>query len=118
RNGNCSEALPLAERFYAEGFNVVLWGRGGRSIHYGDEGIHDVLRLVEHVRTHPAVDSDEIFILGLSLGAAIAIGAAAEDSRRHIAGLIADSAYSDLRKIAFHYIRAFGCIPKFFAWPT
>src|SRR5207244_7131153 len=82
RSADWSEALPLAERFYAEGFNVVLWGRGGRSIHYGDEGIHDVLRLVEHVRTHPAVRSEEIFILGLSLRSDIAMGAASEERRR------------------------------------
>src|SRR5437867_1322377 len=118
RSANWSEALPMAERFYAEGYNIVLWGRSGRAIHYADEGTRDVLRVVDHVRKHPAVDRNKIFVFGLSLGAALALGAAAGDDSSHIAGVIADSPYGNLRAAAFHYVTAFGHIPKLFAWPT
>ena len=87
RSAAWSEALPMAQIFYAEGYNVVLWGRGGRTIHYGHEGLQDVLRVVEHVREHPAVDPNKVFVFGLSLGAAIALGAAAEETKRHIAAI-------------------------------
>jgi dipeptidyl aminopeptidase/acylaminoacyl peptidase len=118
RSAGWSEALPLAQRFYAEGYNVVLWGRRGRTIHYGDEGIHDALRVVERVRELPAVDPGRIFVFGLSLGAAIALGAAAEDKKQQITGVIADSPYCDLKSAALHYVTAFGHIPKLVAWPT
>jgi uncharacterized protein len=118
RSAPWSEALPMAERFYAEGYNVVLWARTGRTIQYGESGIQDVLQVVERVREHPAVDPKKVFVFGLSLGAAIALGAAAQDNKRHIAGVIADSPYSDLKSAAFHYVTAFGYIPKLIAWPT
>ena len=118
RSASWSEALPIAERFYAEGYNVVLWERAGRTIQYGDEGILDVLRVVELARQHPAVDPNKIFVFGLSLGAAIALGAAAQDEKRQIAVVIADSPYSDLQSVALHYVTAFGCIPKLLAWPS
>ena len=118
RSASWSEALPMAQMFYAEGYNVVLWGRRGRTIQYGDEGIHDVLRVVQHLREYPAVDPNKVFVFGLSLGAAMALGAAAEDSKRQITGVIADSPYSDLKSVALHYLTAFGCIPKIIAWPT
>ena len=118
RSASWSEALPIAERFYVEGYNIVLWERPGRTIQYGREGILDVLRVVELARQHPAVDPNKIFVFGLSLGAAIALGAAAQDEKRQIAGVIADSPYSELKSIALHYVTAFGCIPKLLAWPS
>ena len=118
RSAGWSEALPISERFYADGYNVVLWERAGRTIQYGREGILDVLRVVERVGQHPAVDRDKIFVLGLSLGAAIALGAAAQDEKRQIAAVIADSPYSDLKSVALHYVTVFGCIPKLLAWPS
>jgi dipeptidyl aminopeptidase/acylaminoacyl peptidase len=118
RSANWTEALPMAERFYVDGYNVVLWARTGRTIQYGDAGIQDVLRVVEYVRRHPAVDPKKILVFGLSLGAAIALGAAAEDNKRQIAAVIADSPYSDLQSVALHYLTAFGYIPKLVAWPA
>jgi dipeptidyl aminopeptidase/acylaminoacyl peptidase len=118
RSAGWSEALPLAQKFYAEGYAVVLWARAGRTIQYGDEGIHDVLRVVEHVRTDPAVDTETIFVFGLSLGAAMALGAAAEDRNGYISGVIADSPYSNLKSAALRYLTAFGWIPKPLAWPA
>lgn len=118
RSANWSETFPMAQRFYAEGYNVALWGRAGRTIRYGREGVEDVLRVVRHVQQCPEVDSNRIFVIGLSLGAAMALGAAAEDDQRSIAAVIADSPYGNLTTAALRYVTAFGCIPKFVAWPT
>jgi hypothetical protein len=57
----------MAQKFQAGGYNVLLWERHGRTIHYGYEGLYDVLRVVEHVRV-PAVDSQKLFVFGISLG--------------------------------------------------
>jgi len=54
----------------------------------------------------------------LSLGAATVIGAAAQDHNRHIAAIVADSSYANLKRAAFRYITAFGWIPSIIAWPT
>lgn len=118
RSANWSETFPIAERFHGEGFNVVLWGSSGRTIRYGIEGGRDVLAVVDHVRQYPEVDPSRIYVLGLSHGAALALGAAAEDAAGHIAGVSADSAYANLTTAAFRYVTAFGWIPKFVAWPT
>jgi pimeloyl-ACP methyl ester carboxylesterase len=52
------------------------------------------------------------------LGGAAAIGAAAQDQNRHIAGIVADSSYANLKRAAFRYVTAFGWIPSIIAWPT
>jgi dipeptidyl aminopeptidase/acylaminoacyl peptidase len=118
RGANWAEAFPIAHRFYTEGFNVAFWEREGNTIRYGREGVLDVLRVVEHVRKMLSVDTNKIFVLGLSLGAAMALGAAAADDGRHIAAVVADSSYGNLKAAAFRYVTAFGHIPKIVAWPT
>jgi dipeptidyl aminopeptidase/acylaminoacyl peptidase len=118
RSANWVEAFPMAHRFYAEGFNVVLWGREGHTIRYGRDGVQDVLRIVEHVRRLRSADTDKIFVLGLSLGAAMALGAAAADGGRQITGVIADSSYGSLKRAAFRYVSGFGIIPQIATWPA
>ena len=61
---------------------------------------------------------NEIYILGFSLGAVIAIGAASADTDHHIRGIVVDSPYADLRKVASRYVTAFGAIPNAVAWES
>jgi fermentation-respiration switch protein FrsA (DUF1100 family) len=61
---------------------------------------------------------DEVFIIGFSLGAAIAIGAAAADTHHDIRGIVADSSYANLKDVASRYMTAFGAIPAAVAWPA
>jgi pimeloyl-ACP methyl ester carboxylesterase len=118
RSANPMEVFPIAEAMFREGFNAVLWQHRGRAISYGQRAIEEILGIVQEVRRDPFVDRDRIFLLGLSLGAAIVIGAAAQDHERHIAAIIADSSYANLKRVAFRYLTAFGWIPSMIAWPT
>ena len=118
RSANPMEVFPIAEAMFREGFNAVLWQHRGRAISYGQRLIDEILGIVQEVRRDRFVDQDRIFLFGLSLGAAMVIGTAAQDHERHIAGIIADSSYANLKRVAFQYLTAFGWIPSIVAWPT
>jgi uncharacterized protein len=118
RSANPMEVFPIADAMFREGFNVVLWQHRGRTINYGRRVIDEVLSIVQEVREDPFVDQGRVFLLGLSLGAAAVIGAAAQDHKRHVAAIVADSSYANLKRAAFRYITAFGWIPSIIAWPT
>jgi pimeloyl-ACP methyl ester carboxylesterase len=96
RSANRTELAPLAEMLFREGYNAVLWDSKSRQISYGPKEIDQVGRIVRTVRENPHVVPNEVYLLGFSLGGAIAIGAAAADSNGHIRGIIADSPYADL----------------------
>src|SRR5262249_8588767 len=118
RSANPMEVFPIAEAMIREGFNVVLWEHRGRGISYGQRVIDEILGIVEEVRKDPFVDEGRVFLLGLSLGGAAVIGAAAQDENRHISAIVADSSYANLKRAAFRYVTAFGWIPSIIAWPT
>jgi dipeptidyl aminopeptidase/acylaminoacyl peptidase len=118
RSANRTESLPLAEALFEEGYNAVLWDSSSRQISYGPREIDQIRRIVESVRSDPHVLPDEIYLVGFSLGAAMALGTAAADTDGHIRGVVADSPYADLRSVASRYVSAFGVIPKPVAWPA
>src|SRR5215471_9554669 len=74
RSANPMEVFPITEAMFREGFNAVLWQHRGRGISYGQRAIEEILGIVREVRRDPFVDRDRIFLLGLSLGAAMVIG--------------------------------------------
>jgi uncharacterized protein len=118
RSANRMELLPLAQALFKEGYNAVLWDSKSRQISYGPKEIDQVHRIVESIRNDPHVAIDEVYIIGFSLGAAIAIGAASMDRDEFIKGIVADSPYADLRSVASRYVTAFGAIPTPIAWPA
>jgi pimeloyl-ACP methyl ester carboxylesterase len=118
RTANRMELAPLAQAMFNEGYNAVLWDSKSRQISYGPKEIDQVRRIVGFIRKDPYVVMDEIYVIGFSLGAAIAIGAASADTDRHIRGIVADSPYADLKEVASRYVTAFGAIPKAVAWPA
>jgi alpha-beta hydrolase superfamily lysophospholipase len=118
RSANRTELAPLAEALFREGYNAVLWDRKSRQISYGPREIDQVGRIVATLRESPYVVTNEIYLLGFSLGAAVAIGAAAADDNGYIRGVVADSPYADLKKVASRYLTVFGVVPKPVAWPT
>ena len=118
RSANRTELAPLAEMLFREGYNAVLWDSKGRQISYGPREIDQVTRIIATVRENPHVEANAVYVLGFSLGAAIAIGAAAADNNGHIRGIIADSPYADLERVASRYLTAFGIVPKPVVWPT
>jgi hypothetical protein len=117
RSANWTEMEPLARALFSAGYNAVLWDSRSRQIRYGPEEIARIRKVIASVRNDPHVDPRRVYVLGFSLGAAMAIGAAAFDADRHIRGVIADSSYADLSTAASHYLTGFGVIPKVVAWP-
>jgi pimeloyl-ACP methyl ester carboxylesterase len=95
---NRASSIGLAKRFTALGYDVLAYdsrGHGDSSGDYCTYGVHekdDLKRMLDEARARPIV------LFGRSLGAAVALQAAAEDER--IAGVVAVSTFSDLRTIA------------------
>src|SRR5438093_4178873 len=118
RSANRMELAPLAEAMFNEGYNAVLWDSKSRQISYGPKEIEQVRRIVGFIRKDPHVVMNEVFIIGFSLGAAIAIGAASADTDHYIRGIVADSPYANHKDVASRYVTAFGAIPTVVAWPA
>jgi uncharacterized protein len=98
--------------------NAVLWDSKSRQISYGPKEIEQVRKIVGFVRKDPHVAMNEVFVIGFSLGAAIAIGAASADTDHQISGIVADSPYANLKDVASRYVTVFGAIPAAVAWPA
>lgn len=105
------ECLPLALRFRAAGYNVLVFDfrahglSGGRFTSVGLHETNDVIGAVEYLKQRPEVDAARIGVLGFSMGAAASIQAAAACS--DIAAVVADSAYAtflDAARYSFHLI--------------
>jgi pimeloyl-ACP methyl ester carboxylesterase len=118
RTANRMELAPLATAMFDEGYNAVLWDSESRQISYGPKEVEQVRSIVGSIRSDPHVVMDEVFVVGFSLGAAIAIGAAAADTDHAIRGIVADSPYANLKDIASRYMTAFGAIPATVVWPA
>jgi dipeptidyl aminopeptidase/acylaminoacyl peptidase len=118
RSANRMELAPLAQAMFNEGYNAVLWDSKSRQISYGPKEIEQVRMIVGFIRNDPHVVMNEIYVVGFSLGGAIAIGAASADTDHYISGIVADSPYADLKNAASRYVTAFGAIPKAVAWPA
>jgi pimeloyl-ACP methyl ester carboxylesterase len=117
------QMFPLAKMFFEKGHNVVLWdqrhhGNSDGAETYGKYEVPDVLRVIDHIRTDSSVDASRISLVGFSLGAAMAIGAAGADTECRINAVISDSPYANLRETGHWYIRLFGRLPAFLAWPA
>ena len=118
RTANRMELAPLAQAMFNEGYNAVLWDSRSSHISYGPKEIEQLRSIIGFIRNDPHVVMNEIYIVGFSLGAAIAIGAASADPDHYIRGIVADSPYADLKNVASRYVTAFGAIPTAVAWPA
>jgi alpha-beta hydrolase superfamily lysophospholipase len=95
---NRTSGLAMAERYAPRGFDVLLYDSrahgesGGDACTYGYYEKDDLRRAIDGLRASP------VAVLGVSLGGAVALQAAATD--RRIAAVVAVSTFSDLRTIA------------------
>lgn len=95
---NRSSAVGVIERFTARGFAVIAYdGRahgqsGGDACTYGFFEKRDLRKVID------AIGGGRVVLIGTSLGAAVALQAAADDPR--IAAVIAAETFSDLRTVA------------------
>jgi uncharacterized protein len=111
------ECLPLALRFREAGYNVLCFDfrahgmSGGRFTSVGHHETNDVLGAVEYLLQRPEVDPRRIGVIGFSMGAAASIQAAARS--RHIAAVVADSAYASFLDAARYSFRLVARVPHF-----
>lgn len=103
--GNRGDRLPLAEALTAVGYRVLLTdyrGFGGNPGKPTEDGLSlDARAAVEYLETRSDIDADRLVYFGESLGAAVAIGIAAE---RPPAALILRSPFTSLGDVAsVHY---------------
>ena len=94
---NRQSGIGFAQRFVPRGFEVVAYDSrahgdsGGEACTYGFYEKKDLARALD------AVGATSAIVFGTSLGGAVALQAAAEDSR--IAGVISQSAFADLETV-------------------
>jgi alpha-beta hydrolase superfamily lysophospholipase len=95
---NRGSGLYLADRFLYRGFDALLYDSrahgesGGDACTYGYFEKKDLGRAIDLAPSRPVV------VFGVSLGAAVALQAAAEDAR--IAAIVAVATFSDIRTVA------------------
>jgi len=105
---NKANQLDLVRDLVPAGFNVLAFDfrahgdSGGQLCSFGDLERFDVLAAVHWLRTNRPEQSQTIDGMGISMGAAALIAAAADDSDdgRSIAAIVAYSTYNDLPSLA------------------
>lgn len=97
---NRSDVLDLIPPLHRAGFHVLAFDframgeSEGRICTLGREEPEDVRAAVAYLRAHPDVDPERVGVLGISMGAACALMAAARDPG--IRAVVADSAFARL----------------------
>ena len=95
---NRASSIGIADHFVPMGFDVVAYDSrahgdsGGDACTYGFYEKQDLARVLDHLPRGPIV------VMGTSMGAAVALQAAAEDPR--IAAVVSIATFSDLRTAA------------------
>jgi alpha-beta hydrolase superfamily lysophospholipase len=99
---NRGSSVGIAEHFVPLGFDVVAYDSrahgesGGDECTYGYYEKQDLARVIDHLLMH--LGRAPVVVMGTSMGAAVALQAAAQDPR--IAAVIAVAPFSDLRTAA------------------
>jgi dipeptidyl aminopeptidase/acylaminoacyl peptidase len=111
------QMLSIAEFLHHAGFSVLTYtsrGRvpsGGRYVTVGALEQKDVVSVVNYAAGRSDVDANRIGILGISMGGASAILAAAKDKR--IRAVVDDSAFSDGPRVIATAFEHFVHLPAF-----
>jgi alpha-beta hydrolase superfamily lysophospholipase len=112
--------LPMAKTLHERGFNLFLYdsrrhgSSGGQYCTYGFYEKHDVSTVINYLERRTDLQLGNIGVFGSSMGAAIAIQAAAIDKR--VRAVVAESGFASLRtvfddyqkrmiKMPWHYLR-------------
>ncbi|OYT73914.1 MAG: hypothetical protein CFK52_00750 [Chloracidobacterium sp. CP2_5A] len=120
--GNRTSLIRFGVMLYAAGFNVFLFdGRahghsGGRFVTYGYHEVRDVSAALDHISRKFRLRDQRFGLVGISMGAAIALQTAARDLR--VAAVWAESPFSSLQKISREYIAELLPVPSTALAPT
>ena len=117
--GDCKiGGVELAAFLYAQEYNVFLYDSrhhgesGGKYCTYGFFERHDVATVIDYLQQREDLNIGKIGLFGTSMGAAVAIQAAALDAR--IAAVVAEASFTTLRSIAVDYQRRLIKLPWHF----
>jgi pimeloyl-ACP methyl ester carboxylesterase len=114
------DGIRFAKLMHDEHYNVFLYDArrhgqsGGRFCTYGYYEKHDVVKIIDYLVSRGDIALGKIGLFGTSMGAAVALQAAAID--RRIAAVVAENSFATLRSIfddyqkrmiqlPFHYLR-------------
>ena len=114
------DGIRLAKLMYTNHYNILLYdsrrhgNSDGKFCTYGYYEKHDLISIIDYLVQLPHFHAGNIGLFGTSMGAAIALQAAAIDTR--IAAVVAENSFSTLRtifddyqrrmiKLPFHYLR-------------
>jgi pimeloyl-ACP methyl ester carboxylesterase len=114
------DGIGLARLLRGNGYNVFLYDArrhgesGGEYCTYGYFEKNDVVSVLDYLRSRPDIAGSPIALFGTSMGAAVAIQAAAIDPR--VRAVVAENSFATLRsifddyqkrmiKLPFHYLR-------------
>ncbi len=113
QNGSADKDVPLMAPLHQAGFNVLLfdWRAHGHSegelVTLGALEQADLFGALDYVQREHGVE--RVGLLGLSMGAGVALMVAAQDAR--VGALVVDGAYPSLRALLVGYLRARG-VPR------
>jgi dipeptidyl aminopeptidase/acylaminoacyl peptidase len=111
------QMLPFADFLHQAGFNVLTFNtraRGGSGGEYVTLGVleqPDLISVLNYATKRPEVDPERIAVLGISMGGATAILAAAQDPR--IKAIVDDSGFSDAPGVIAASFEHFIHLPAF-----
>jgi dipeptidyl aminopeptidase/acylaminoacyl peptidase len=111
------EMLPWADFLVRAGFSAFTYdmrargGSGGDAITLGALEQHDLRAVVDYLVARPDVDPDRLGALGLSLGGAVTLLAAARDPR--LKAIVDDCGFSDIGSAIGTAYRQFIGLPAF-----
>ena len=95
---NRSSGVGIAQRFVPKGYDVLTYDSRAHGESEGEDCTYGFYEKRDLSRALDAVRAEEAVLFGSSLGAAVALQAAAEDPR--VRAVIAQSPFSDLETIA------------------
>ena len=111
------EVLPFAAFLQRAGYSVFTYdmrhrgGSGGDAITLGALEQHDLVSVVDYLVARPDVDRERIGALGVSLGGAVSVMAAARDPR--IRAVVDDCGFSDVASATDTAFEHFIGLPAF-----
>jgi alpha-beta hydrolase superfamily lysophospholipase len=115
------EMLHHAAFLHEGGYPVMLLDlrccgeSGGRAVTFGGREREDVAAAIAYLQDRPDVDGDRVGVLGLSLGGALALLAAAEFPA--VRAVVAESSFANIRDVVRRNFRVATRLPSFLFAP-